>query len=158
MHLRVRFGLLLVLLSLVLAGSNKPRLNAEQILDLVNQDRASHGLAQLNLSPKLSLAAQAKAYDMINKDYFAHQSPDGIAPWHWFKSLGYNYSYAGENLAEGFDTATELENSWMASPTHRANILSPFYSDLGLAVINQDNVNLVVQFFGSEESRISLGE
>lgn len=154
---KFRFGLLLVILSLLLAGSySGSPLTARQILNLVNDDRAKHGLAQLAFDPTLNLAALAKAEDMINKNYFAHVSPEGKKPWDWFKNLGYNYSYAGENLAEGYTDPIDLENSWMSSPTHRANILSPFYSEIGLAVVNRDDTNIIVQFFGSKENKVTL--
>ena len=123
---------------------------------MVNSDRASHGLAELNINPLLNLAALAKAQDMIDKNYFAHVSPDGVNPWYWFKSLGYKYSYAGENLAEGYTDAKDLEKSWMNSPTHRANILSPNYSEVGFAVLRENNTNVVVEFFGSKEEKLTL--
>lgn len=154
---KARFSLLLVILTLLLAGNYNPKpLTSQQILDLVNQDRAKHGLAVLSLDPILSLAAYAKAEDMINKNYFAHVGPDGTKPWYWFKSLGYNYTYAGENLAEGYTDPYDLENSWMSSPTHRANILSPFYSEAGMAIIARNNTNIIVQFFGSKENKVTL--
>lgn len=116
---------------------------------LVNQDRTSDGLPALDLNPTLNLAAYAKAEDMISNHYFAHTSPEGVSPWYWFKTLGYNYAYAGENLAIGYKDANTLVNSWMNSPDHRANILSPNYQDMGLAVIKSENSTLVVQMFGS---------
>ncbi|MEO8065781.1 MAG: CAP domain-containing protein [Candidatus Doudnabacteria bacterium] len=131
-------------------------MQAGQILNLVNLDREKHGLSDLSLNPTLNLAAYAKAEDMISKNYFAHVSPGGVKPWDWFKNLGYNYSYAGENLAEGYSDPYELENSWMNSPTHRANILSPFYSEAGLAVVSRNNTTIIVQFFGSKENKVSL--
>ncbi len=157
MNARLRLGLLLIILSLFATGSRSGMLiSPQRILDLVNQDRVRHGLSELVLNPKLNLAAMAKAEDMLANGYFAHESPVGTKPWHWLKSLGYNYSYAGENLAQGFSDAMELENSWMSSPTHRANILSPFYSEVGLAVVGSGSSNLVVQFLGSEDSKLTL--
>ncbi|OGE79901.1 MAG: hypothetical protein A2660_00400 [Candidatus Doudnabacteria bacterium RIFCSPHIGHO2_01_FULL_45_18] len=155
-----RFSILLLLISLFFVGNTYAAtpLSSAQILDLLNQDRQKHGLAELQSNPILNLAALAKADDMLSKKYFAHVSPEGTKPWHWFKRMGYNYTYAGENLAEGYHDARELENSWMNSPTHRANILSPFYSDVGLAVVSYQNVNLVVQFFGSTQNKVSLRE
>ncbi|MEJ0021967.1 MAG: CAP domain-containing protein [Candidatus Doudnabacteria bacterium] len=154
---KLRFGLLLALIGMFLAGSySSSPLTAQQILNLVNRDREKHGLSSLSLNPTLNLAALAKADDMINKNYFAHVSPAGTKPWDWFLSLGYNYSYAGENLAEGYTDPYELENSWMSSPAHRANILSPFYSEAGLAVVERNNTNIIVQFFGSKENKVTL--
>lgn len=157
MNTKVRFGFLLGFMVLVLGLSLKAKpLTEQQILDLVNNDRLSHGLSSLALNPTLNLAAQAKAEDMLKEKYFAHTSPAGATPWYWFKSMGYNYTFAGENLAEGYSDATDLEKSWMASPTHRANILSPLYHELGLAVVNFENTSLVVQLFGSRDSKLTF--
>ena len=155
MNAKVRLGFLLVIVTLTLNGSGAGMLiSPHRILDLVNQDRVRYGLNELSINPKLNLAAFAKASDMLEQNYFAHESPAGTKPWHWLSTLGYNYSYAGENLAQGFSDAEDLEQSWMASPTHRANILSPFYSEVGLAVVNNGQKNLIVQFFGSTDSKL----
>ncbi len=157
MNSKVRFGILLVVLVIISAGSVSFKdLSAEEILNLVNTDREKHGLNDLVLSQTLSLAAEAKASDMVSRNYFAHTGPDGTNPWYWFKILGYNYAYAGENLAEGYTDAKDLENSWMNSPSHRANILSPFYSDVGLAIVESNHKNIIVQFFGSKDNKVTL--
>ena len=124
-------------------------LSMDRISGLVNADRLQGGLPALSLNSTLNLAAYAKAEDMISNHYFAHTSPEGIAPWFWIKTLGYNYTYAGENLAIGYQSASDLVNSWMQSPDHRANILSPNYQDMGLAVIKSQDSTLVVQMFGT---------
>lgn len=157
MPTKLRFGLLLAAV-LLFCGSNSVNrpLTANDILNLVNQDRIAQGLSELTLNPTLNLAAMAKAEDMLNRDYFSHDGPDGKEPWYWFKALGYNYSYAGENLAEGYTDPIDLEHSWMTSPSHRANILSPFYSEVGLAVVNENDRNIIVQFFGSKENKVTL--
>jgi uncharacterized protein YkwD len=157
MKAKVRFCILLAGIMLFLGSTQHIRaLSSIEIVGLANEDRVRHGLPELSVDPLLNLAATAKAQDMQSKNYFAHVSPEGTSPWHWFKALGYNYTYAGENLAEGFTDAQDLENSWMSSPAHRANILSPFYSEVGLAVINNNNVNMVVQFFGSRDNKVTL--
>jgi uncharacterized protein YkwD len=157
MAFRFRFGLAIVALFLF-SGSTMTHnnLSIQQLLDNLNHDRLVHGLKALNIDPTLNLAALAKAEDMIQQNYFAHTSPSGTTPWHWFKSLGYEYTYAGENLAQGFQDPDELENALMASPSHRANILSPFYSQVGLAVATVNNTNVVVEFFGSQENKVTL--
>src|SRR3989344_5554740 len=108
---------------------------SEQLITLVNQKRQENGLPPLSFSPELAVAARDKANDMLSKNYWAHNSPDGKTPWEFFKEAGYNYVYAGENLARGFNTSLDVTNAWMASPTHRANVLSPNYSDVGFAVV-----------------------
>lgn len=157
MHFKSRF-FLLVLILVTISGSNTliDQISKVQVLDLVNKDRVSRGLEPLNVNESLNLAAMAKAQDMIRNNYFSHNSPDGKKPWQWFTDLGYNYSYAGENLARGFTDAFDLEESWMQSPDHRANILSPFYSEAGLAVVNDGGKKLVVQFFGSRDNKVTI--
>ena len=73
------------------------------LVDLVNQNRNSTGLRTLRQSPILAQAATMKARDMAEKGYFAHTSPDGKKPWYWFTQAGYNFIYAGENLAINFN-------------------------------------------------------
>ncbi len=153
---KLRFGLLLVLI--MLSGSfaiSTPRLSTDQILNLVNKDREAYGLPKLSNNPTLNKAAYAKAQDMLAFNYFDHISPTGTKPWQFFKSSGYNYVYAGENLAINFTDANDLESSWMESPKHRDNILSPNFSEVGLAVVEQGGKIIIVQFFGSKDSRLT---
>ena len=128
-------------------------ITSEQLLTLVNQKRLENGLPPLSFSPELATAARNKANDMLLKNYWAHNSPDGRTPWEFLKEAGYNYVYAGENLARGFNTSLDVTNGWMASPTHRANVLSPNYSDVGFAVVtgnlNGEETVLVVEEFGN---------
>src|SRR3989344_6873494 len=110
-------------------------ITSEQLITLLNQKRQENGLSTLSFSPELATAARNKANDMLSKNYWAHNSPDGVTPWVFLKEAGYNYVYAGENLARGFNNSLDVTNAWMASPTHRANVLSPNYSDVGFAVV-----------------------
>jgi len=86
---------------------------------------------------------------MAKKGYFSHTSPDGTKPWHLFKILGYKYTYAGENLAEGFKTASETEKAWIESSEHRTNILNPYFKDVGIGIAEGVNGLIIVQEFGS---------
>ena len=126
--------------------------------DLTNQNRQSQNLAVLTVSPLLNEAAQLKADDMASKGYFAHTSPDGKAPWYWFKQVGYNYSYAGENLAIDFTDSEDVAVAWMNSPEHRANILKDQYTEVGTAVATgtyQGNPTIfVAQEFGKPAGAI----
>jgi uncharacterized protein YkwD len=103
------------------------------LVELTNADRAGNGLGDLAVNPVLQKAAQMKADDMAAKGYFAHNSPEGITPWHWFKEAGYGFSFAGENLAVYFSDSAELERAWMNSPLHRANILNSYFTEIGIA-------------------------
>ncbi len=123
------------------------------VISLTNQARRDAGIEELEVSVVLSKAAQAKARDMLNKQYFAHVSPDGLTPWSWIKGAGYVYSHAGENLAIDFVEAEGVQAGWMASPTHRANVLDPRYQELGVAVLQGEfsghETFVVVQMFGA---------
>lgn len=127
--------------------------SAQELLLLVNQKRQEQGLLPLTLNEQLSNAAFAKAKDMYGKNYWSHNSPDGTTPWYFIKNQGYNYTYAGENLARGFTTSKETIDAWMASPTHKENILSENYQDVGFAIMQGkllgEETVLVVEMFGN---------
>ncbi len=124
-----------------------------ELLQLTNQERDDEGLSPLSLDSNLTAAAQMKAKDMFAKNYWAHIAPDGTTPWIFIKQSGYNYVYAGENLARGFNSSSDVMKAWMASPAHRGNIVSSKYKDIGFAIsegklLSEDTV-LVVEMFGS---------
>jgi len=103
------------------------------LVDGTNQNRVTNGLPDLQMNSLLQVAAQDKVNDMVAKGYFAHTSPQGIAPWYWFQQAGYNYLYAGENLAMNFTDSADVTTAWMNSPEHRANILSTEFTQVGIA-------------------------
>jgi hypothetical protein len=103
------------------------------LVDGTNQNRVTNGLPNLQTNPLLQVAAQDKVNDMVAKGYFAHTSPQGIEPWYWFQQAGYNYLYAGENLAMNFTDSQDVTTAWMNSPEHRANILSTQFTQVGIA-------------------------
>lgn len=128
-------------------------ISIDRLLELTNKQRTYNGLSALTLNSELSNAAAGKAQDMFTKNYWAHFAPDGGTPWGFIHGAGYQYIYAGENLARGFNTADEVVSAWMASPGHRENILSPNYKEIGFAVksgsLTGEDTTLVVQMFGS---------
>lgn len=127
-------------------------LTKTSLVQLTNMARESLGYLPLAESQQLDLAAYLKAKDMLDKGYFAHNSPEGVTPWFWFSEAGYNYKYAGENLAIGFLESEEVNQAWLDSPSHRKNILNANYSEIGLAVVSGDfqgrQTTVVVQLFG----------
>lgn len=132
-------------------------ISTQDLLLATNQQRLNAGLAPLVLNQQLSNAAYAKAIDMFKKNYWAHIAPDGTTPWDFIKATGYQYVYAGENLARGYPTPQDVVNAWMASPSHRANVLSKDYQDVGFAVqedtlTGEKNTILVVEMFGGTKS------
>lgn len=145
----------LVFIANVLFGfsSAQAAYSADTLVAMTNSARASSGLGALSTNSKLVSAAYAKANDMLALDYFAHNSPDGKTPWDFIKGAGYNYTYAGENLAIGYTDASELFDAWMNSATHRENILSPNFREIGMAVVSGEyqgsDTLVVVQEFGA---------
>jgi len=93
---------------------------------------------------------------MFAKDYWAHNAPDGTKPWSFILAAGYNYLHAGENLARDFTNPQAVVDAWMASPTHRDNIMNAHYQDIGIAVVDGQlggvETTLVVQMFGTPQS------
>ena len=132
-------------------GAQQP-IASNDLLSETNQQRASSNLQPLKLSDTLSRAAFMKAQDMFKQQYWAHTAPDGKTPWYWFNEVGYNYAYAGENLAKDFSTASAVTTAWMASPDHRANILDVHYTEMGIATVDGSfegrPTTLVVALYG----------
>ncbi|MFH1246391.1 MAG: CAP domain-containing protein [Candidatus Liptonbacteria bacterium] len=124
-----------------------------EMVALTNTARSAAGLPTLSVNPTLEQAAETKATDMFAYDYFAHTSPAGKTPWQILKNIGYRYSAAGENLAVDYASALDVQNALMNSPTHRANILSPLFTEIGIAVeqgMLQGHPSIVVaEYFGS---------
>lgn len=126
------------------------------VTNLINEERKTLGLPELKPNPVLDKAAMLKAKDMLAKGYFSHQSPDGISPWYWFKTAGYQYNTAGENLAIGFVDSEEAYRAWMNSPSHKANILNQNFQETGVAVLQGEfggnTTTIVVNLFGKPQA------
>lgn len=126
---------------------------ASVLVDLTNSDRQKLALNGLTVNPLLVEAARLKAEDMVAHGYFAHVSPEGKDSWHWFQEAGYVFSDAGENLAMDFSDSWDVENAWMNSPSHRANIVNNNYTEIGIAIANGTyngrQTTFVVQMFGT---------
>jgi hypothetical protein len=131
-------------------------LTKTSLVDMTNVSREQLGFQPLKENPVLSQAAYLKAKDMIEKDYFAHYSPEGVSPWHWLGEVGYDYRLAGENLAIGFLESEQVHTAWMDSLSHKENILDAGYQEMGIAVLKGDfqgkETTLVVQFFGTPKA------
>lgn len=111
----------------------------ENLLVYTNEQRAKYGLQPLVLNTLLNDSAQTKAEHMKLNNYWAHIAPDGTTPWFFFTNAGYSYSKAGENLACGFSDAESVITGWMNSPTHRANILTPEYTEVGFGIVSANS-------------------
>lgn len=130
------------------------------LIDLTNGDREQEHLGTLVLNDTLTKAAQAKANDMAAKSYFAHTSPEGLDPWHFMHEAGYEFQYAGENLAVNFSDSEDVVSAWMDSPGHRANILNGKFTEIGIATAVGEykgkKTTFVVQMFGTPRASASV--
>lgn len=129
------------------------QVTANVLVDLTNESRLVFNESPLVRNSVLDRAASMKAEDMATVGYFAHDSPSGITPWHWFREAGYSFLYAGENLAINFIDADEVMKAWLQSPTHRANLLDVKFKEIGMATVSgvyKDGPSIyVVQMFGT---------
>lgn len=157
--------LLLILSQLVISVITKTKpeilgyasnITVADIISLTNSERQKEGLATLKFNETLANSAAKKAAHMFANNYWAHTAPDGTSPWEFFKQANYNYLYAGENLARDFADSEGVTQAWMASPTHKENIISGRYDEIGVAVVNGilngQETTLVVQHFGKQSS------
>lgn len=132
-----------------------------ELVDDTNKEREVAGLTPLVINDQLSKAAFLRAQDMFEKNYWSHISPTGVQPWKWFGDVGYNYSYAGENLAKNYPTAQATVDAWMKSETHRQNVMNVNYTEVGFAVVdgelNGQNTTLIVALYGAPVTAEALG-
>jgi uncharacterized protein YkwD len=109
---------------------------ALKVLRLTNDYRRSFGLAPLRLNPVLSAIAQAHSQDMASNDFFDHVGSSGSTLFDRFSQSGYAYRSGGENIAAGFTTPKTVVNAWINSPGHRANLLTPFFQEMGVGFVH----------------------
>ena len=103
-----------------------------EVIRLVNDQRAKHGLNALTANWELSRVAHYKSQDMVHNRYFSHTSPTYGTPFQMIKAFGLSYRTAGENIAYGQRTPQDVVNAWMNSSGHRANILNASYTQIGV--------------------------
>lgn len=120
---------------------------AQQVVELVNNERAKYGLAPLAVDSSVSKVAQAKSEDMRDNNYFSHTSPTYGSPFEMLKAFGVNYSSAGENIAKGQKTAQAVVEAWMNSEGHRENILNSNYTKIGVGYATGNGTTYWTQMF-----------
>ena len=152
-------ALLIVLFTAIITLSNSARrpVPAAQAVDsplitMTNIDRLAVGLEALYPNVRLKNAAVAKAEDILREQYFDHYSPDGKSPWDFMAEKDYKYHRAGENLAVGFNDLSKVNDAWLSSPSHKANILNENFEDIGIGmsrgILWGREVVVIVQMFG----------
>lgn len=118
---------------------------AQQVVDLVNAERAKEGLAPLTVDEKIADAAAIRAREITGN--FSHTRPNGTSFSTALKEAGATYRRAGENIAWGQKTPAEVVNAWMNSTGHRANIMSKNYSRIGVAYYQEGGKAYWAQLF-----------
>ena len=135
------------------------RIEGAKIIALTNDLRKSLSLDTLTENQKLDQAAIKKVDDMLINQYFAHVSPQSFGLEHFLKLASYaNYITVGENLAMGYDNATEVMAAWKNSPTHYSNLVDPNFKEIGVALVGgiykeQDTV-FTAQYFGLQSDSL----
>ncbi|WP_345637049.1 CAP domain-containing protein [Rugosimonospora acidiphila] len=123
-----------------------------QVVTLVNQARATAGCPALTVDSRLTTAARGHSQDMATRNYFDHNTPDGVTPWTRITDAGYHYSQAAENIAEGQATPASVMDAWMNSPPHKANILNCALRNLGVGLAyNSSHTPYWTQDFGTPQ-------
>ncbi|MFI1814786.1 CAP domain-containing protein [Streptomyces sp. NPDC020422] len=107
---------------------------ADQVIALVNAERAKVGCGALTANAALTSAAQGHSDDMAARDFFDHTNPDGAGPGDRVTAAGYPWSTYGENIAMGQTSPEQVMESWMNSPGHRANILNCDFKEIGIGI------------------------
>jgi hypothetical protein len=120
--------------------------SAQHIAELTNRDRAAQGLPPLEWNPALATAAQAHAQLMAQQQTLSHQYPGEPDMSARIAQAGVRFDAADENIAYGYSD-DQVENEWMHSPPHRANILDPHMNAIGVAVVKRGNTLYAVEDF-----------
>ena len=119
----------------------------QEVFNLINQQRANNGLAALKIDSEVQRVARIKAQDMVNNNYFAHESPTYGTPFQMLQSFKISYRSAGENIA-GNSSNSGAVNAWMNSSGHRANILNSSFTYTGIGVVSSPKYGKIyVQMF-----------
>ncbi len=128
------------------------------LVAFTNDVRADVNMKPLAVNDVLTSAAQLKANDMASRGYFAHYTPEGLAPWTFIKEAGYEYAHAGENLAVNFVDSKDVVDAWVNSPTHYRNIVKDNYTEIGIAtaegVYQNRKTIFIVEFFGTPATSV----
>jgi len=114
-------------------------INKAELATLINAERIKAGLPELVVDSRLEMSAQDKCNDMVARNYWSHNDPDGNEPWGFIRNHVSYYRQAGENIAYGQESPSVLVTDWMNSPTHKENILDVDFDHVGYGVCESKN-------------------
>lgn len=119
----------------------------QEVLDLINEQRTKQGLKALQIDAETQRVAKIKAQDMVDNNYFSHNSPIYGSPFDMLKSFKVSYQTAGENIAGNSNNRAAV-NAWMNSSGHKANILNGKFNYTGIGVVTSKKYGKIyVQMF-----------
>ncbi len=119
----------------------------KEVFDLINKQRINNGLTALKVDNEVQRVARIKAEDMVQNNYFAHESPTYGTPFNMLNSFKISYKSAGENIAANSSNSGAVK-AWMNSSGHKANILSSKYNYTGIGVVSSPKYGKIyVQMF-----------
>ena len=129
--------------------SNSINADENEVFDLINKQRTNNGLQALKVDEELQKVARIKAQDMVDNNYFAHESPTYGSPFDMMKSFKISYKTAGENIAANSSNSGAV-TAWMNSSGHKANILNSNFNYTGIGVVSSSKYGkiFVQQFIG----------
>ncbi len=132
-------------------------ISSPAIFNKTNELRKSAGLSPLQINPQLTTAAQEKANDMAVRNYWSPISPNGQTPWQIIKTTGFQFQTAGENLAYGFSSSSQLFGAWVSSAGHKANMINKSFNNVGFGIAKtpdfqgQGPQTIVVALYGATQ-------
>ena len=137
----------------VLVLSSVYAVNGYSVMSLSNGERAAMGVQGLTYNSSLAYAAQLRAQDMIDNDYWSHTSPGGRSMGYFLGAAGYPVYTAGENLSRGYSDDGGVVSAWMASAGHRATILNSAYTEIGVGfadgMLGDEYTTVVVAYYAA---------
>lgn len=128
------------------SGTTTVSTQEQAMINEINKERASAGLAPVKIDLRLAEVAQLKANDMKTNGYFSHTSPTYGSPFDMLRAAGIQYRAAGENIARNRSVDFAMA-AFMSSDGHRKNILNPAYTHVGVGVVSSSSGNYYVQIF-----------
>ena len=131
------------------SSSNTASLSSDEkeVFDLINKQRTNNGLSALKIDSEALHVARIKAQDMVDNNYFSHNSPVYGSPFEMLNSFKVSYKSAGENIA-GNSSNSAAVNAWMNSSGHKANILNSSFNYTGIGVVKSSKYGKIyVQIF-----------
>lgn len=141
------------------------QMNIDDLLSSTNNMRSLNNIGSLKLSKTLDTAAQAKANDMATRNYWSHSTPEGNQPWVFVNDQNYAYQKLGENLAAGFIDSQSTIKGWMASASHRENLLDPSFDEVGFGFANNPDytagggpMTIVVAFYARPSAAPAISD